>query len=103
MRTQDRVALWLNLDNLKCALCNDVQENHNHLFFGCDFSSKVWCHFKDLVRLDCASNDLYQVIDYVIARPVNKSIWCIIQRLVIGAIVYFLWQERNLRFFQGKF
>lgn len=33
----------------------------------------------------------------------NKSIWSIIQRLVIGVVVYFLWQERNLRFFQGKY
>ncbi|GJW47602.1 putative reverse transcriptase domain-containing protein [Tanacetum coccineum] len=31
-----------------------------------------------------------------------RSIWSILQRLVIGAMVYFIWQERNLRRFQAK-
>lgn len=34
--------------------------------------------------------------------PINKTIWSIIQRLVIGAAVYNVWQERNLRQFKGK-
>nr|GEU94101.1 60S ribosomal protein L27-like [Tanacetum cinerariifolium] len=35
-------------------------------------------------------------------RPINRSIWSILQRLVIGFIVYFIWLERNLRRFQNK-
>ncbi|GJX75707.1 RNA-directed DNA polymerase, eukaryota, reverse transcriptase zinc-binding domain protein [Tanacetum coccineum] len=45
---------------------------------------------------------LILAIDYIIARPMGNSIWSIIQRLVIGAAVYFIWQERNLRIFQSK-
>nr|GEZ71378.1 RNA-directed DNA polymerase, eukaryota, reverse transcriptase zinc-binding domain protein [Tanacetum cinerariifolium] len=35
-------------------------------------------------------------------RPINRSIWSILQRLVIGSMVYFIWLERNLRRFQDK-
>ena len=32
-------------------------------------------------------------------RPAKNSIWSVIQRLVWGASVYFIWQERNIRLF----
>ncbi|GJS45277.1 RNA-directed DNA polymerase, eukaryota, reverse transcriptase zinc-binding domain protein [Tanacetum coccineum] len=102
LKTQDRLALWVDKVNLRCPLCKTMQDDHNHLFFACQFSSKVWNFFKGLINLDRAPNDLYQAIDFIMARPVNKSIWSIIQRLVLGAVVYFIWQERNLRLFQGK-
>ncbi|GKC40975.1 hypothetical protein Tco_1053359 [Tanacetum coccineum] len=52
--------------------------------------SKVWNYFKSLMKLDDAPSDMYQVIDYIVDRPLGKSIWSIIQGLVIGAAVYFL-------------
>ncbi|GJT77731.1 putative RNA-directed DNA polymerase [Tanacetum coccineum] len=73
LKTQDRIASW-----------------------------QVWCHFKEMVRLQFAPNSLSEIVPYVCGRPLNKSVWSISQRLVIGALVYFIWQERNLRFFQQK-
>ena len=49
------------------------------------------------------SSDLAQIVDFIVNRPCNKSVWSIMQRLVIGAMVYVIWQERNLRTFQDKF
>ncbi|GKD32601.1 sodium/hydrogen exchanger 6, partial [Tanacetum coccineum] len=54
-----------------------------------------------LIKCDCAPDDLYKFIDFLSSKPLNKSIWSIIQRLVLGS-VYILWQEKNLRIFQGK-
>ncbi|PWA78096.1 hypothetical protein CTI12_AA216550 [Artemisia annua] len=34
--------------------------------------------------------------------PAKNSIWSVIQRLVWGAAVYYLWQERNIRLFGGN-
>lgn len=42
------------------------------------------------------------IICFMLNRPINKSIWSIIQRLLLGASLYYVWQERNLRTFQGK-
>ncbi|PWA42720.1 Phytosulfokine [Artemisia annua] len=54
------------------------------------------------MKFDIAPKDLYQVLDVISASHINKSIWSVIQRLVLGAVVYVIWQERNLRIFQGK-
>ncbi|PWA58015.1 Gamma interferon inducible lysosomal thiol reductase GILT [Artemisia annua] len=57
---------------------------------------------QDMIRLDYAPNSLTHIVPYVCNRPINRSIWSILQRLVIGALIYFVWQERNLRRFQHK-
>ncbi|GJT81127.1 RNA-directed DNA polymerase, eukaryota, reverse transcriptase zinc-binding domain protein [Tanacetum coccineum] len=63
---------------------------------------EIWHQFRDLVKLDSAPNALSILIPYIAGRPINRSIWIILQRLVIGALVYIVWQERNLRRFQMK-
>lgn len=100
LNTQDKIALWNKVDVLLCPLCNTVKDDHDHLFFGCDFSLRVWNYFKDLMKLEIVPDNLFSVIEYISPRLASKSIWSIIQRLVIGATVYCLWIERNNRLFQ---
>ena len=87
-------------DNMNYSLCNKVQDSHDYLFFSCDFSSKVWNMCRNLVRLNNAPSNWSDIVVFMLKRPLNKSIWSIMQSLVIGAAVYFVWQERNLRTFQ---
>nr|GEZ20827.1 putative bifunctional polymyxin resistance protein, ArnA [Tanacetum cinerariifolium]GFA14339.1 putative bifunctional polymyxin resistance protein, ArnA [Tanacetum cinerariifolium] len=49
LNTQDKVAVWNKVDLLKRPLCNSMKDDHDHLFFGCDFSIRVWEHLKDLM------------------------------------------------------
>lgn len=55
-----------------------------------------------MLKLDCAPNLLAEIVPYMYERPMNSSVWSILQRLVIGALVYFVWQEINFRKFQLK-
>ncbi|PWA54454.1 RNA-directed DNA polymerase, eukaryota, Reverse transcriptase zinc-binding domain protein [Artemisia annua] len=82
-----------------CTFCKVGPDSHDHLFFSCDFSRKIWCKLKYLVRMDCAPNDWQNLLNFMIKRPVNESIWSILQRLVLGACVYYIWQERNFQAF----
>ncbi|GKD77298.1 hypothetical protein Tco_1339919, partial [Tanacetum coccineum] len=43
------------------------------------------------------SNDWAMVISGLVNKPVNNTIWSVVQRLVLGAATYFIWQERNIR------
>ncbi|GKE78668.1 hypothetical protein Tco_1544788, partial [Tanacetum coccineum] len=79
------VVNWNKVDVLKCPLCCFIKDDHDHLFFGCDYSIKVWKNFKGLMRLDVAPDNLFSIVDYISSRPIGKSIWSIIQRLVLGA------------------
>ncbi|PWA82378.1 Phytosulfokine [Artemisia annua] len=51
------------------------------------------------MKFDVAPDNIFAVIDLVSDKLRGKSIWSIIQRLVIGATVYSLWIERNNRLF----
>nr|GEX01810.1 hypothetical protein [Tanacetum cinerariifolium] len=48
------------------------------------------------------SNVWGEVISSISNRPANNSIWSVIQSLVFGAIVYYIWQERNVRLFRDS-
>ncbi|GJX80091.1 RNA-directed DNA polymerase, eukaryota, reverse transcriptase zinc-binding domain protein [Tanacetum coccineum] len=102
LKTQDRMEKWLGFQDVKCSLCSSGSESHNHLFFECSYSLEVWNHFKELVKWNFAPIALPDIVHYAVGRPINRSIWSILQRLTIGALVYFIWQERNLRRFQDK-
>ncbi|GJX28615.1 putative RNA-directed DNA polymerase [Tanacetum coccineum] len=102
LKTQDRLEVWQEVNDIKCSLCGVEPESHDHLFFDCCFSLEIWHQFRDLVKLDSAPNALSVLVPYIAGRPINRSIWSILQRLVIGTLVYFIWQERNLRRFQMK-
>ncbi|GKB12253.1 hypothetical protein Tco_0846176, partial [Tanacetum coccineum] len=62
----------------------------------------IWCELKSMVRLDYAPNSWHDIVEYILKRPINNSIWSILQRLVLGATVYMVWQERNFRTFQDR-
>nr|GEY81577.1 RNA-directed DNA polymerase, eukaryota, reverse transcriptase zinc-binding domain protein [Tanacetum cinerariifolium] len=102
LKTLDRIVVWQENVDTKCSLCELGSESHNHLFFECRYSLEVWQEFKDVVRLDFAPNTLSDIIIYLSGRPINRSIWSVLQRLVIGFMAYFIWHERNLQKFQDK-
>nr|GEZ17200.1 reverse transcriptase zinc-binding domain-containing protein [Tanacetum cinerariifolium] len=42
LMTQDRVAVWKPNEPMKCVLCDQCPDSHDHLFFACSYSSLVW-------------------------------------------------------------
>ncbi|GJT92641.1 hypothetical protein Tco_1081486 [Tanacetum coccineum] len=102
LKTHDVMTkLDMNLNKV-CVFCGKVPDSHNHLFFACDFPKGVWCELKSMVRLDYAPNSWHDIVEFILKRPINNSIWSILQRLVLGATVYMVWQERNFRTFQDR-
>ncbi|PWA51582.1 hypothetical protein CTI12_AA463000 [Artemisia annua] len=80
-----------------------LPDSHDHLFFECDITGKIWAKVKTMAKLHNAPSRWVDLLNYMILRPFNKSIWSMLQRIVIGASVYFVWQERNMSTFQDKF
>lgn len=103
LKTQDKIGAWNNERDLRCPFCKIQPDNHEHLFFQCDFPREIWCYFKDKIRLLYVPDDWGSIVNYMQNLPMSKSIWSILQRLVVGACVYYVWQERNLRQFQSKY
>ncbi|PWA76577.1 hypothetical protein CTI12_AA232490 [Artemisia annua] len=79
-----------------CLVCNQDDESHSHMFFSCVFSKRHWERLKPMANMVDVGNDWANVISYIVNRPANNTIWSVIQRLVLGACVYFIWNERNI-------
>ncbi|PWA61034.1 reverse transcriptase zinc-binding domain-containing protein [Artemisia annua] len=55
-----------------------------------------------MALMDSFSNNLSGIIYGLSIRPANNTIWSVIQRLLFGVAIYFVWQERNFRIYQQK-
>ncbi|GKB48470.1 hypothetical protein Tco_0899223 [Tanacetum coccineum] len=44
-------------------------------------------------------DDIVEVLNQV---RWNNSIWSVVKRLCVGALVYYIWQERNARHFKNE-
>ncbi|GJR59309.1 hypothetical protein Tco_1501471 [Tanacetum coccineum] len=53
-----------------------------------------------MARLEDLSNVWAEIVFGITNKPARNGIWSIIQRLVLGVMVYFVWQERNFRLFR---
>ncbi|PWA45904.1 reverse transcriptase domain, Reverse transcriptase zinc-binding domain protein [Artemisia annua] len=76
-----------------CPLCNTVDETHAHLFFACSFSKSIWDNLKILCKLDNVSCVWAEIVSGISIRVASNSIWSVIQRLVFGAAVYYIWHK----------
>ena len=56
-----------------------------------------------MAKLNSVSNVWAQIISSVVNIPARNTIWSVIQRLVFGAVVYFIWQERNIRIVSNSY
>ncbi|GKA31462.1 RNA-directed DNA polymerase, eukaryota, reverse transcriptase zinc-binding domain protein [Tanacetum coccineum] len=78
LKTQDRISRWIGADNMG-----------------------IWDRLKLMCRLEDLSYVWAEIVSGISVRKANNTLWSIIQRLVFGVAVYFIWQERNFRLFRS--
>ncbi|XP_022032620.1 uncharacterized protein LOC110933722 [Helianthus annuus] len=103
---QDRIQMWnnaaSNMNLMSYLLCNRGLESHEHLFFECPYSSKIWCSLRAKVDMSQTDGKWDDVLAWLILNANSKlAIW-VIRKLVVAAIAYYVWQERNARFFNNQ-
>ncbi|PWA52899.1 hypothetical protein CTI12_AA386870 [Artemisia annua] len=67
------------------------------------FRKVIWDNLKPLCKLEDLSHIWAETISGLSIKTANNSLWSVIQRLVFGAAVYYIWQERNGRIFRKEF
>ncbi|KAL4567417.1 hypothetical protein LXL04_023001 [Taraxacum kok-saghyz] len=97
-RLPTRVALkakGVDLDSVDCPICNDGEEDLQHLFFRCSVASALWCRiFRWL-----------EVQPYEGADPVEVLRWCdksrmganarLVLEVVCSSTLWVIWRYRN--------
>nr|ABD96946.1 hypothetical protein [Tarenaya spinosa] len=78
-----------------CVLCQQAPESHDHLFFDCEFNNAIWeffasaCYSSPPSSLEC-TDWLHNQLD---DEPCTRRE---LSKLVLHAVAYTIWQERNL-------
>ncbi|KAG2295747.1 hypothetical protein Bca4012_002833 [Brassica carinata] len=98
--TRDRLNAWGINVPLHCVLCSEGLESHQHLFFQCSFVAGLWAHYCGNYGLSVPSS-LNAVSSLLSLRQVGDTPGLrVVLKLLLQAIVYCSWRERNLRIFQ---
>ncbi|KAJ6693958.1 hypothetical protein OIU85_004722 [Salix viminalis] len=87
-----------------CVLCNGHDENHDHLFFGCSFSSSIWLDISSRAQIGWKAGNWSQAWQDIAVRCSNKNNPR--HRLVglaLASSIYHIWKERNKRIFDQHF
>ncbi|XP_074288373.1 uncharacterized protein LOC141613533 [Silene latifolia] len=85
----------------RCVLCKKDNENHKHLFFKCLFSKEGWHGILSWMKISGRTNSLNKELHWGANRRICKH-WKTKWFLgCLGAMVYSIWEERNVRIFQG--
>ncbi|GAB2274689.1 hypothetical protein Dimus_009459 [Dionaea muscipula] len=85
------------LDMESCVLCQDFVETVDHLLFQCSFSKSVFNGVLHWIKL-APSRCEWRVWITRVTRG-NTSL-AKMRRRCLAAVIYHIWQERNLRVFQ---
>ncbi|XP_071704859.1 uncharacterized protein [Rutidosis leptorrhynchoides] len=102
LKTQDRLKSWEvhHGSSLLCPLCNSVQDSHEHLFFACSYSAQVWSLILNHIDFPIVTHgwkDFVLLVSPFASRNVARIV---VIKLLFAAFVYYVWQERNRRFFK---
>ncbi|PKU74823.1 hypothetical protein MA16_Dca005014 [Dendrobium catenatum] len=85
-----------------CSLCTVYPENHNHLFFDCEFSFNILTRLLPDLNIFLLRPTLTQVFDFfehsMMHSRLEKDFAC----LTASCIIYFIWKERNFRRFSNQ-
>ncbi|XP_071700348.1 uncharacterized protein [Rutidosis leptorrhynchoides] len=66
--THDRLQKWYTNLNLKCALCDQGNDSHEHLFFKFVYAAEIWKRLKDMLLFRGLPDDLYKIVDKLFER-----------------------------------
>ncbi|GJW55296.1 thiamine thiazole synthase, chloroplastic-like protein [Tanacetum coccineum] len=107
LKTQDRLRPWdiggdVDLRSLRCPLCKIEQDSHNHLFFACNFSSKIWDVLVKKVDIPIVSHLWSDIMGWILPVARKNNAICMVGRLIIAASSYDTWKERNNRLHMDK-
>ncbi|GKB56517.1 hypothetical protein Tco_0912703 [Tanacetum coccineum] len=73
---------------MKCSLCDSLMDSHEHLFFECSFSSKVWLLIRHLAEMESVAPILEDIITWFLPIATTHSFNSIVGKLLFGAAAY---------------
>ncbi|XP_074310094.1 uncharacterized protein LOC141645754 [Silene latifolia] len=90
--TQDRLLRMSIIQNNRCFLCEDAEEDLNHLFFSCPFSRKCLRLLEDWLQV-CVP--CHEVIDWWLNVRARSLLKKQVMAAALAQLMYLIWRARN--------
>ncbi|XP_009617973.1 uncharacterized protein LOC107811610 [Nicotiana tabacum] len=100
--TRDRLIKWGVVADKTCPLCNLEDESIEHVFFKCEISTQIWKHILQWQGIKRDSKCWDEELTWVVQNASGKSPGAAVYRMLLSAIIYYIWNERNQRVFTNK-
>jgi len=98
--TKDNL-LFLNIDRA-CGLCGTSEESHQHLFFQCTVTSRIWGQIKAWMGMHRSMSTLASSFKWLKKEARGSSWLCKAKRVAFACTVYYIWAARNRQIFEGQ-
>ncbi|XP_039029330.1 uncharacterized protein LOC120163460 [Hibiscus syriacus] len=85
-----------------CTLCNDALETRNYLFADCAMDATLWNGILNLSLLAKPHMSWDNKLAWASSTWKGKSLLTTIMKIAWCSFIYFVWEERNRRLFQGR-
>ncbi|XVF57159.1 hypothetical protein PTKIN_Ptkin06aG0181800 [Pterospermum kingtungense] len=95
--TKDRLLKWEMQVSDHCLLCHNLVDTRDHLFFGCNFSRKIWQSVLLLCNLRRDVLSWNEELHWASKKLKGKSLLSTILRWAWLAFIYFIWKERSFK------
>ncbi|GJZ44330.1 hypothetical protein Tco_0591585 [Tanacetum coccineum] len=73
----------IEMEVLKCALCDEINDSHDHMFSKCKYSAEIWRNMQQLLIKE-SSQDWKEIIKEMSQLKNSKNIWCIVRKLLMS-------------------
>ncbi|GJT35991.1 RNA-directed DNA polymerase, eukaryota, reverse transcriptase zinc-binding domain protein [Tanacetum coccineum] len=83
--TQDKLRSWGSYDLMVCALCNQDNDSHQHLFFKCTYAEEFWGMAKQKMGVMYPELEWNELVDMIACLYIGNFIESIIRRLGLAA------------------
>jgi hypothetical protein len=93
--TGAQMVKWGYKGEVKCLFCHNQIESREHLFFECSFSYRIWNFCMLRCQVNNFSVSLDEVLKVGIRKWKSKNLKGLLCRLVLGSVIYNIWQTRN--------
>ncbi|PWA52402.1 reverse transcriptase domain, Reverse transcriptase zinc-binding domain protein [Artemisia annua] len=87
---------------MRCSLCNSCLDSHTHLFFNCNYAERIWSALKRKIFATDLPLNWEDLVNAMATRFKNRNIRSVVSKIVFGAGVYYIWQERKKRHFTSE-
>ncbi|WMV24896.1 hypothetical protein MTR67_018281 [Solanum verrucosum] len=96
------MAKWGVTKNLTCPLCQEEDENIEHLFFTCKFIAGIWNKLLAWQGVQHTGMKWHEEVQWAIKYMKGRNSIAQVYRMCLAGTIYHVWIERNCRIFQTK-